>query len=135
MKKCQYDCNTCPYVKTGNLVQSTASNYKHEIDRHVNCQTSNVVYCITCEKCKQQYVGETERTLALRFAEHKGYVRNNKQEKATGEHFNFPGHSLADMKVTIIEKVMSNDNMMRKTRESHFIENLNSFYKGMNKKK
>ena len=87
------------------------------------------------KKCKQQYVGETERTLALRFAEHKGYVRNNKQEKATWEHFNFPGHSLADMKVTIIEKVMSNDNMMRKTRESHFIENLNSFYKGMNKKK
>ena len=80
-------------------------------------------------------MGETERTLALRFAEHRGYVRTNKVDKATGEHFNLPGHKLADMKITILEKVLSNDPMMRETRESHYIEKLNTFYKGLNKKK
>ena len=61
-------------------------------------------------------------------------MRNEKIDKATGEHFNLPGHSLADMRVTVIEKVHSADPMMRKTRESHFITKLNSKHKGMNRK-
>ena len=67
-------------------------------------------------------MGETEQTLSQRFAEHRGYVRNRKLEKATGAHFNLPGHSMADMKITIIEKVMSDDPQMRKLRETHFIK-------------
>ena len=61
-------------------------------------------------------------------------MRNNKLEKATGAHFNLPGHSMADMKITIIEKVMSDDPQMRKLRESHFIKQFGTRYKGMNKK-
>jgi hypothetical protein len=49
-------------------------------------------------------------------------VRNRKLEKANGAHFNLPGHSMVDMKITIIEKVMSDDTQMRKLRESHFIK-------------
>ena len=135
MKKCQYDCNTCPYIQTGKVIKSNATNYTHEIERAVNCQTKNVVYCISCDKCDQQYVGENGRTLALRFSDHRGYVRNEKFDKPTGEHFNLPGHNLADMKISIVEKVLSSDPNMRKIRESHFIEKLNTFYKGMNKKK
>ena len=33
---------------------------------------SNVVYRFACPGCKAQYIGETNRNLLLRFAEHKG---------------------------------------------------------------
>ena len=54
----------------------------------------------------------------------RGYVRNSKLDQATGKLFNLPGHSMSNMKVTILEKIHSKDLQMRKTRES-FYEYLN----------
>ena len=79
-------------------------------------------------------IWERQKKLCQRFAQHRGYIRNGKVDKATGEHFNLAGPSLADMRVTVIEQVQSDDPMMRKTRESHFIDKLNSKHKGMNRK-
>ena len=39
------------------------------------------------------YIGETRRILKFRLAEHRVYVNNEDLSKATGEHFNAPGHS------------------------------------------
>jgi hypothetical protein len=43
-----------------------------------------------------KYVGETKRTLKYRLEEQRGYV-NNKNDTATGEHFNIQGHDLSDL--------------------------------------
>ena len=77
-----------------------------------------------------KYVGETRRILKFRFTEHRGYV-NNHDGTPTGEHLNLPGHSLADMTVTILEKVRSSDDLYRKEREKYFIRKFNTFYKGL----
>ena len=79
-----------------------------------------------------QYIGESERSLQHRFSEHKGYATNKHLTKATGAHFNLPGHSVSDMKVTILEKVHSMDPLVRKEREELFIRKFNSKYKRMN---
>ena len=118
MKKCPYDCLTCPYVQTGKTVSASATTFKLDIEAAVDCQTSNLIYCINCDKCREQYIGETEKTLSQRFAQHRGYVRNKDLDKATGSHFNQPGHQMSDMKVTILEKIYSDDPQMRKTRET-----------------
>ena len=54
--------------------------------------------------CKQKYIGETDRELREKISEHRGYIHNKKLTQATGAYFNLPGHSLSDMKVTILEK-------------------------------
>ena len=81
MKRCRYADLT---ALVGKVVISSASSYKHEIETQVDCQTSNVVYCLTCSKCTKQYFGGTEKTLAIRFGQHRGYVRNKELQKATG---------------------------------------------------
>ena len=43
--------------------------------------------------------------MRARLAEHRGYINNQVIGITTSDHFNLPGHSLADMKVTILEKV------------------------------
>ena len=134
MKNCRFGCLTCPYVKPGKMVAATATTFKTDIQSAVDCQTSNLVYCINCDKCQEQYIGETSKTLNQRFAEHRGYVRNKKEEKATGAHFNLPGHTIADMKITVLEKIASEDPQMRKLRESYFIKKFGTNYRGMNKK-
>ena len=54
--------------------------------------------------------------------------------KSTGEHFNTPGHNMADMQVTILEQLFNSDPQFRKTREKMYIERFNTKYKGLNKK-
>ena len=46
-------------------------------------------------------------------------------------HFNQPGHSSANVKITIIERVKTNDEDYRLEREKFHIRNFNTFYKGM----
>ena len=126
MKKCT-KCPICPFVKPAKRVKSTSNNTS------VNCQSQNIIYCISCQNCRMQYIGESERSLQHRFSEHKGYAKNKHLAKATGAHFNLPGHSASDMKVTILEKVHSMDPLVRKEREELFIRKFKILkYKGMN---
>ena len=39
-----------------------------------------------------------------RFKEHIGYVKSANLTQPTGNHFNLPGHTLSNMKVTVHEK-------------------------------
>ena len=80
-----------------------------------------------------KYVGETDRRLKDRFLEHQGYVRNKHLNKATGEHFNLPGHSLSDMHITALEHVQNADEAFRKVREKMYTRLGNTKLKGMNK--
>ena len=86
------------------------------------------------ENYQLKYIGESEREMKDRISEHVGYIRTKKINEATGEHFNLPGHSLAHMKVTILEKVKSQEELYRKERESFHIRRFNTFYRGINKK-
>ena len=75
-------------------------------------------------KCKQRYIGESERSLKDRISEHIGYARTKNADKTTGRHFNLPGHTVANLTETILEKVHSDDIFYRKERETFSSESL-----------
>jgi len=81
-----------------------------------------------------QYIGETERILADRFREHIGYAKSAILTQS-GNHFNLPGHTLSNMKVTVLEKCKENNPTYRKFRESYLINQFNTTAKGLNKKR
>ena len=139
MKKCNKSaCPACPFVTEGNLIKSSASNFKVKVNEAVNCNTTNVVYVITCLKssCLNiQYVGETKRRFRDRFSEHIGYVRNELTDHPTGNHFNLPGHNLGHMEATIVEHCKYTSDNYRRTREAEFISRFNTKNKGLNKKR
>ena len=63
-------CNYCPKLnKSGNLTSFTTGK-KYRTLKSVNCQTSNLIYAITCSTCGIQYVGQTENKLLTRFGGH-----------------------------------------------------------------
>ena len=135
-KKCtNISCMTCPYSIPGNNVKSFATKFHVEVNAPVNCFSSNIVYCISCINCGKQYVGESHRSLKDRFGEHRGYVRNEKLNKATGEHFNLEGHNISDMRIQIIEKIFTRNGFFRKERERMFINKFDTKRKGLNKVK
>ena len=136
MSKCGLACTACPYVKSQKQIKLPDKGIWH-INRNVNCRSFNVIYLIECDKdnCKQRYVGETGRVFKFRLYEHRGYISNKDESQATGAHFNLPGHSLANMKCTIIEQVTTKSEAYRKQREQFFIRKLNTFHNGLNKQK
>ena len=91
---------------------------------------------IKCDKdeCQMKYIGETKRMLKYRLADHRRYVSQNDTSKATGAHFSSPGHTLSNMKITVLEKIRKNDDQYRKKREEYLIQKFNTLYKGLNKK-
>ena len=81
------------------------------------------------------YLGETLRKLKERIADHRGYITQKKLHQITGEHFNLPGHSIADLQVIGIERVLPRgDDILRKTREEYWINQYESCTFGNNKK-
>ena len=66
-------------------------------------KTKNIMYIVQCIKWKDQYIGQTKKTLEDRFKQHLSYVANNMQ--ATGQHFNQPSHNSSHMTISVLEKV------------------------------
>ena len=64
------------------------------------------VYLATNLCCHNiQYIGETGRRLAHRVREHIGNVKSANLTQPTGNHFNLPGHTLSNIKVTVLKNV------------------------------
>ena len=58
-----------------------------------------------------------------------------RDQRLAGDHFNLPGHSLANVKITILEQVKKLDIMYRKEREKYFINKFNTYHQGLNREK
>ena len=80
------------------------------------------------------------QTASYRVNEHKGYVTQHSnllkkgKAKATGHHFNLPGHSESDMRITVVEKVHSRDPFMLEEREKFYINKFEAKFRGINRK-
>ena len=76
-KRCQFHNK---FVPVNNILSTTTNRLCKCIvpagSTHVNDHTSCVVYLITCNKCKLQYVGETSQNLNKRFNWHNSCFRN-----------------------------------------------------------
>ena len=80
----------------------------------LNCNSSNVIYLITCMICELQYVGSTTTKLITRFNNHKSRMRchanldqvQQEQDDFLSWHFWSEVHNgLRDLKIQLIDKV------------------------------
>ena len=117
-------------------MKATATGKIVHINAEVNCNVKGFyVYNIKCSKpnCGLDYVGCSTRPYTRRMQEHLSYVRNKKLDKATGHHFNEPGHTIANMQMTILELCHTKDPMVLGVREQHYIKLFNTYRRGINR--
>ena len=136
---CGGACKTCALsgLRRG---QSTKTHKCHKtgqkwkITSAMDCQSTNVIYKITCTKCVDfVYIGQTSRKLCQRMNDHRSYIHRKDITKATGEHFNLRGHSIENFRVLAIEKVSPvGDQELIELRESLWISNYDSIAFGAN---
>jgi len=99
----------------------------------MNCNSFNVIYLITCLKCKLQYVGETYRKLKDRLNDHKSNIRTNK-ETAIGIHFRSALHNIKHLQIQPILQINTESHTDRLQQEKYWMDILKTFYpNGLNK--
>ena len=75
--RCKIKCQNNNMVLPLNNVKSMVNgrNYPILTNENLSCKSTNIIYLITCNVCKMQYVGETSREFAIRMKEHLYQIR------------------------------------------------------------
>ena len=130
-KKCgKARCLCCVYSTSSSTHTSTLTNQTWPIKQRITCDDANLVYNITCShgagRCQRkpaQYVGKVGATRPCRnrCTEHRAAVTHH-FDTGVGDHFNQPGHDLADFNFLPFEKIRSSDPFVIEARESFWIE-------------
>lgn len=129
---CVYKCNRprclcCSHIIVGSSFSASNSKSVHYVDRDYDCCSSNILYLITCRRCKAQYVGQTSQQLKDRLNNHRSDIRLHK-DTAIGIHFNEPVHEIADLCIMPIRDVSDIPVIERYKIENCYMELLRTKY-------
>lgn len=101
------NCKTCNMLATNNWFTSCTTNKSFIICRPglYSCASSYVVYLITCDMCKVQYVGATTQPLRSRMNGHRCSVGKGALNTNMCNHFNLDKHNFCNASLNIIDSV------------------------------
>ena len=82
----QRGCVCCARMEEmTDTVKSTRTGREYRVKRHYDCQSSWVVYVVTCLDCQVQYIGQTIQTMVGRHYGHRNEVKGGLD--GLGRHF------------------------------------------------
>ena len=128
-------CSTLSKMKSF-VSQNTLKSFK--TPHGVQCTTPNVIYLLTCNICRKQYVGETKRPFVIRLKEHLADIRL-KRDKPVAVHINSHNSETKSVIPQIIEVIRRDPELhatteLRKKREVSWIYRLKTLIpQGLNK--
>ena len=122
-----HDCLTCKALDTKPYIRSTSKSTYHnlKIKNTIGCKTRNIIYVITCTRCKTQYTGMTTQPLHNRFSTHMREMFSKRPpnwvQTRLYRHFQKKHHVPPDVRVQPVEWI--EDRRRVKKRESAWIKN------------
>ena len=84
---------------SGNIFSKTTKK-RHNAKINVCCNSSNLIYCLTCNTC-EKYVGMTKRKLRQRLYEHLRNICQGSVNDPIGRHFSKVPHNQDPSKVRV----------------------------------
>jgi GIY-YIG catalytic domain len=120
-------CKCCDCLLETSTITSTDGHRSFAINDHLSCNSTNVIYVIRCSRCHKLYVGQTQRMLKDRLNNHRSDI-TLKKPTAIGLHFNFKGHSIADLQIIPVLQLLSTDKDINRAIENDWMKTLNTFY-------
>ena len=86
MGKHDKECFCCRRIANDvSKYTSTVTKQSYTIDGNYTCKTNNCIYLVTCEICKEQYVGKTTMSMKKRHIQHRNDIKAN--ASGLGMHF------------------------------------------------
>ena len=106
----------CTHIIQSNFFQSFQTNRKYYIKSKLSCDSKNVIYLASCDKCRLQYIGSTAMQVKVRFCSHKSSMATNKKTCEVAVHFYNSLHALSDFSFQCFDQVFvtdSNENLVK----------------------
>ena len=98
------------YLLTDNTFKCKVTGRFYNVRGNLSCNSSNVIYLISCKNCEGQYIGSAIDFKA-RFRIHKNDIKTKRDRCGTGRHFNTKCSDVQDthrfLQVQLIESVVS----------------------------
>ena len=129
---CQKEnCQICENLRNTKFY-SYQTNKCYKSPHNLQCITQNVIYLLTCNICKKQYVGETKRSFIIRLKEHLADIRH-KRDKPLSNHIKSHTESSGHITFHIIEcihkdPILPETTEFRKKREIFWIYRLKTLH-------
>lgn len=125
------NCNICSFIRRRQHFTSTYTNLRYHKPKPAStatCETTNLVYLLTCQVCQKQYVGETKRSFRVRMKEHLADIAHER-ETPVARHFMTGSNCTSTPQMELIEVLKSDPNKDQSTRdrrhrELHWIQQL-----------
>ena len=104
------------------------NSYQHNLNfsQPASCTSKNIIYLISCKKCKIQYVGLTSQALRARLNAHRSAINLKKLKTPLVTHFSLPEHNFSDLKIQILE-VLDSPELLHE-RELFWIKKLQTIF-------
>ena len=106
-RKCgQKKCATCQHFNTKQYFRSTVTKRCFRVKGNY-CNSTNIIYPITCKECMRQYIRLTTETLRERINHHRSTIIR-KMKRYISSHFSLPDHNINGLTVQIIDSTPPN---------------------------
>ena len=127
VKKCgDKRCKTCPHLDITNKLEigNNAKKFTFYIKFPFTCKSKNLLYCITCQGCQEQYIGETGDVLRNRVRVHRQQIRQKEYRQIKlSEHLDTCARSTDPcFLITPFYKMNIDDKVKRCLKEEFFIQ-------------
>lgn len=87
----------------------------------MSCKSKNLLYCITCNQCGEDYIGQTGTQLTARMRVHRQQINDpSTRNTPCSEHFD--RCAKGDYKVFPFYKLKTDSTAMRLVKENYFIK-------------
>ena len=73
-------CGTCGQLARVSMFTATATGERTSVTTRMNCRSRNVIYCIKCNICSKQYIGQTSLPLHIRMNKHRDRFLHTKED-------------------------------------------------------
>ena len=116
----------CPVLEETKSFRSRNTKKQYNVVHHLTCDSSFVIYLVSCKRCGGQYVGKATTTFKKRHSNHRQEVKNN--IGGLGHHFG-PTHpcKYEDMSIILIEQIKQGDRKNLEKREQYWQHQLRVF--------
>ena len=104
-------CKTCQQISTTQTI-TNQSNHSYKIRGNFNCQSTNIIYVLSCLICGTQYVGESSNTMNTRCRGHISTIRTSK-DHPVAVHYRSYNHTTEDFNITVIDKEADKNRHLR----------------------
>lgn len=113
-------CGTCKYIAVGGRV--VLKNGKVITpNSKLNCKSKNLIYCITCSGCSENYIGQTGNSLCERMRVHRQQIRSKETRQIPlSGHLDSCGNGV--FSVFPFHKMTDNSFAKRQIKENNFIK-------------